>query len=267
MPKQKVNGINLFYVDEGEGEPLLMIPGHGGSSSLWNLQIYYFSQFYRVIAIDNRGAGQSDKPEAPYSMDMFDRDVHDQLAMLNIINPVNLMAASMGGIIAQAFIHNYPERVKKLILACSGVAAGDSHYTPMEQKILDQIYHPGETPKEKYTTLFKLFYHQDYLDANPNLVELVLSNNPDEQPKHAYEAQLEACMDDRPYYEWLQAIDVPTLIVHSKEDIIWPIENAYTLQKGIGDNARLHIIERAGHILFREKPEEFNLVVDAFLRE
>lgn len=267
MPYVHANGIKLHYIDEGEGETLVMIPGHGGSSGLWSYQIHYFKKFFRVISIDNRGAGVSDMPEGPYSMEMLAKDTSELLDAIGIGDPVYLMGASMGGIIAQAFIHDYPEKVKKLILVCSGVSAGVPEHTRTTPEILKVIQAPGKDHHQKLTNLYKVFYHSEYLKKTPKLVERALEKNPMMQPRHAYEAQLSACFDNRPYYAWLKDISVPTLVVHSHEDLIWPIQNAYTLVEGIGDNAHLHIIPEAGHILFREKPDEFNKVVHEFLSD
>lgn len=265
MPFYKANGINIHVEDIGDGEPLIMIPGLSGDSFLWRFQIDYFKDFFRVIAIDNRGAGKSDTPEEEYTMKMFAKDLNDLLDKMDIDDPINLMAASMGGIIAQSFIHDYPHRVKRLILACSGVSAGDPHYTMLDKNTYQKIENPGSTSEEKANSLVSIFYHKDFLKKNPDIANTYLERKRTPQPKHAYQAQLKACFDDRPYYEWLPDINIPTFIIHGNNDIIWPVQNAYTLLEGIGDNAEIYIMEKAGHILFHEKVEEFNKIVHDFL--
>lgn len=267
MPNIRVNGINLYYETSGKGEPLVFIPGLGGSTDLWLYQTQFFKERYQVITLDNRGAGRSDKPAGPYSMQEFSKDLHDLLDALDIDQPVNMVGASMGGLIAQAFMHDYPQRVKKLVLACTGVSIGDPHITLSTPAVQRRIANPGTTADEKVDTYLEVFYHADYVAAHPELRAFFLSRKVDAQPPHAYLAQLAACGDPRPYYQWLRDIKVPVLVMHADEDLVWPLQNARTLAEGIGSHAALYVMEKAGHIFMHEKPTEFNLALDAFLQK
>ena len=79
MPKARVNGIDLNYIEAGSGDPLLLIMGFGGDHLAWAFQMPVFAQKYRVIAFDNRGAGQSDVPDVPYTARMMAEDALDVL--------------------------------------------------------------------------------------------------------------------------------------------------------------------------------------------
>jgi pimeloyl-ACP methyl ester carboxylesterase len=267
MPKAHANGIDLYYEVSGEGEPLVFIPGLAGTTDLWLYQTSFFKDRYRVISLDNRGAGRSDMPDGPYSMQQFAKDLHDLLEVLEVNEPVNLVGASMGGLIAQAFIHDYPQRVKKLVLACSGVSGGDPHITFAAPEVAQRIGNPGATAEEKVQTYLDIFYHADFVAANPQLRQFFLSRKVDAQPPQAYQAQLAACSDPRPYYDWLADIQVPTLVMHGDEDLIWPLQNAHTLVAGTGGRAQLYVMEKAGHIFMHEQPLAFNQALDAFLRQ
>ena len=74
MPTIQINGIAEHYEIFGQGQPILFIHGLGSSSRDWEYQIDYFSKMYRVITIDVRGHGQSDKPPGPYSVPLFAAD-------------------------------------------------------------------------------------------------------------------------------------------------------------------------------------------------
>ncbi|MGB2856693.1 MAG: alpha/beta hydrolase, partial [Dehalococcoidia bacterium] len=74
MLTAKVGDLNIYYELHGKGEPLLLIMGYGANSRWWYPQITSFSQEYRVIAFDNRGTGQSDKPDIPYTIEMMAED-------------------------------------------------------------------------------------------------------------------------------------------------------------------------------------------------
>src|SRR2546425_13157049 len=99
MPKVTVNGIRMFYEETGGGEPLILIMGFGGDHLAWAFQVRALAEHYRVVTFDNRGAGQSDAPEPPYTI----RTMADDTAGL-IPAPrggrAHLRGASTGGHIA-----------------------------------------------------------------------------------------------------------------------------------------------------------------------
>ena len=265
MPKTKINGISINYEVNGKGKPLVFVPGLGGDSRLYAFQIPYFSNFYKTIVIDNRGAGESDKPQGPYTMKMLSDDLKGLLDTLNIDEKIYLVGASMGGLIAQSFMMDYPEKIEKLALACSGVSGIDPHYVPMDEIIYEKLSNSDATREERIDTIVDYFYHPDFILNHPDLKQNFLSYEV-KCPAHAYLAQLDACSDPRDYYGKLKNINIPTLIMHGKEDKIWPLRNAEILKEGVGDNAELYIMENAAHMLMQEKFELFNKTLHDFLK-
>lgn len=75
MPKVKVNGLEMFYIENGRGEPLVLIHGLGGDHKEWIMQVPVFSRKFRVIALDLRGHGEFQKVGEDYSLLMFAKDV------------------------------------------------------------------------------------------------------------------------------------------------------------------------------------------------
>ena len=77
MPHVQANGVRLFYQETGapDAPPLVLIMGWGGDHTAWALQAPAFAAGHRVIALDNRGAGQSDVPAAPYTIAGMAADV------------------------------------------------------------------------------------------------------------------------------------------------------------------------------------------------
>jgi len=115
MPKVKVNDLEMFYVESGQGEPLVLIHGLGGDHKEWIMQVPVFSRKFRVIALDLRGHGESQKVGEEYSLPMFAKDVVGLLDKLKI-DKAYFCGVSMGGAVALQIALNYPERVKKLVL-------------------------------------------------------------------------------------------------------------------------------------------------------
>jgi 3-oxoadipate enol-lactonase len=116
MPKVKVNDININYKVEGQGEPLVMINGINAARWSLLLQTRAFKKYYQVITFDNRGVGKTDKPDGPYTTKIMADDTIGLMDYL-AIDRANILGMSMGGAIAQELAINYPERVKKLVLA------------------------------------------------------------------------------------------------------------------------------------------------------
>lgn len=99
MPYLSVNNVKLHYQIHGEGEPLLFIHGLGSSIQDWENQITYFSPSFKVITLDLRGHGKSDKPNMPYSVPLFARDVMQLIERLQL-SKVHIVGHSLGGMIA-----------------------------------------------------------------------------------------------------------------------------------------------------------------------
>jgi len=113
-----VDGINIRYKVDGKGEPLILIMGFAAPRQAWFFQTRAFKKYYNVITFDNRGAafGKTDKPSEPYTIKTMADDTIGLMDCLGI-DKAHILGYSMGGIIAQELVINYPKRVKKLILA------------------------------------------------------------------------------------------------------------------------------------------------------
>jgi len=110
-----VNGIKICYDIHGDGEPILLIHGYSDRKEHWRAQLDTLSEEFKVIRMDNRTAGKSDRPKGEYSMEVYASDVAELMNFLNI-ERAHIMGHSMGGMIAQNFAILYPKKVNKLIL-------------------------------------------------------------------------------------------------------------------------------------------------------
>src|SRR5262249_19585046 len=110
MPKAQVNDINVYYEVHGEGEPLLLIHGLASRGDWFKLQIPALSERFRVIIFDNRGVGETDQPEGPYSIAQM---ADDSLGLLDAlgVESAGVFGVSMGGMIAQELVLRRPQRV------------------------------------------------------------------------------------------------------------------------------------------------------------
>lgn len=107
--------IELFYQEKGAGFPLILLHGNGEDHKYFKAQIDYFAKYYRVIAIDTRGHGNSPRGTAPFTISQFAEDLHRFMCTHNI-NKANILGFSDGGNIAMVFAMRYPNMVERLIL-------------------------------------------------------------------------------------------------------------------------------------------------------
>ena len=120
MPKLQVGDVGIYYQRVGPTRPpsLVLLMGWGGDHTAWAFQVPAFAAEFDVIALDNRGAGQSDAPDARYTIPGMADDVVGLLDQLGVRN-AHICGASMGGMIAQELALRYPERVLSLQLHCT----------------------------------------------------------------------------------------------------------------------------------------------------
>ena len=118
MPKASFGGTEIYYEVHGEGPPLLLVPGLGGTGNYWQPQIEEFSRDFQVIIHDHQGTGQSSRPEMTYSVEQMTRDLLGLMDHLNI-ERAHLLGHSTGGAIGQVMAIEHPDRIDKLVIYAS----------------------------------------------------------------------------------------------------------------------------------------------------
>lgn len=268
MPTAKVGDINIYYEDQGKGEVLLLIPGIGCDSTYWFRQIPAFSKKYRVIVVDNRGAGRSDKPDIPYTMGMLAADIAGLLDTIKV-DTVHVFGHSMGGMIAQHFVIGYPKKVRTLILGATicggphwvmGTLAG-AFMTWMAPDHLRTL-----TPRQAFQESLSFEFTQKFIDNNPALIEQhFIERTRYPTPPHVFARQGQA-VAGHDTYDRLPEIKVPTLVITGDTDGLFSIENSRLLASRI-PNAELVVLKNVAHSFIIEAAEEANKIVLGFLRK
>jgi pimeloyl-ACP methyl ester carboxylesterase len=264
MPHLKSNGVNLYYEEHGSGEPLVLIMGFTVSSIGWHWNVPAFAEDFRTIVFDNRGVGQSDKPDAPYSMQMFAEDTVGLLDGLNI-DKAHVFGISMGGMIAQEFALRYPQRVKTLILGCTNCGGPNAVLSkdPDVLNILNNIESVDVQQAALAMTKVAVtpWFMQKRMDILLQMNQMSIQHP---TPKHGMVRQMQA-IQGHDTYARLSLISMPTLVVTGKEDGLVPPENSLTLAQRI-PNADLVLLSNASHLFNVELPEATGEVVKSFIQ-
>ncbi len=166
-----VNGIKICYEMRGKGVPVILIHGFGVKKEEWIAQFVPLSEFFKVIRLDNRGAGKSDRPNEPYFMEMFADDVIGLMDFLKI-DKAHVIGWSLGGMIAEHVVIKYPQRIKKLILinTMAQWPPDKSGLEMYKNNQLERIKARVENPEEAYFNSAKMGFSREFLKelkANP----------------------------------------------------------------------------------------------------
>ncbi len=266
MPMVKVGDINVNYQVIGEGEALVLINGYGSDSRSWFLEIPTFSQEFQIVTFDNRGTGQSDKPDIPYTMEMMAGDVAGLFDAVGI-DAAHIYGVSMGGMIAQEFALRYPDKVISLILGCTNCGGRLSIRPDTEAMtfLFDVERMKRLTPEEGVRESLPFLFSQDFIDNNPVIIEQIVVQRVEYvTPLHSYMRQAQAIMG-HDTCDRLPHLNAPTLVIAGTADRLVPVENSRILASRI-PNAELVILENMGHGYIVEAAEEANKAILDFLR-
>jgi len=251
------DGVKLRYEIRGDGDPLALIMGFSGSSRGWGEPFLSgMEQRFRIVLIDNRGTGESDKPDSPWTMTDMADDVAAVLDHAKIAR-AHIYGISMGGMIAQQFALKHASRVRGLVLGCT--ATGMQHSAPTNpENIAKLMADPNKSPQEQARGAFSVACGTAFLNSKRGQDFI------DEQiadigkypitPAHTFTRQFEAIQGWDSYAE-LGQIKAPTLIFHGDDDKLLPHANAEILHARI-PGSKVHILKGIGHMFFWEAPEE-----------
>jgi len=265
MPRVRANDIELYYESQGAGKPLLLISGTGYTLWEWHRMVPILAVHFRVIAFDNRGMGQSEKPTGPYSADMLAADTAGLLDALGLEKAV-ICGHSMGGFIAQAMALQYPERVEKLILGATNF--GGPHHIPPTPEAVQVLTDVSSDPRTRFKNGLAVSTAPGWAERNPAMVqrwvEWRLANPIEPVPYRAQLAVGSSLLPEAASFEQrLPRLRVATLILSGAQDQVVPPENAALLARQIPDS-KVVIFPDAGHFFPIEIPEAASSAIVEF---
>ena len=274
----KLNGRSVNYVDQGHGEPLLLVHGFPLDHSMWQRQIDFFQSNFRVICPDLPGFGASEPmsgfgeltagvKSAGDSESLSMESLADWLvAFLNAIacvEPVNYCGLSMGGYIGWQFWRRHPSRLKSMIAANTRAANDDELVRRARHMAAAQVRVSGAQPVAD-AMIKKLFYlagDQDPLEIEyiAKVHQTIFTTDPG--VISAGQIGMSQRVDAT---GWLSEIAIPMLFIGGEFDSITPPAEMQS-NATAANNAPFETIPAAGHLTPLEQPDAFNLSVGQFL--
>ncbi len=266
-----VNNHRMAYLDAGEGHPVILIHGFGGSMWQWENQYSPLSRQFRVIIPDLIGSGISDKPDTVYSPEQL---LHFFLEFMDILEipQATLIGNSMGAGLAMAIALDHPHRVTNLILI-SGFPAqvADSVASPEFRRLLahrpplwlatigNQIAGRGTTER-----FLKEMVYKPSLISAPVIERSFRNRQRGDLLRPLYSLLDHLDNWEAQYGKRLNHISQPTLLLWGGHDRVFPIDVGKAL-KSLIPQAEWHIIPEAGHLPQWEQPQIVNPLISQFL--
>ncbi len=225
------NNANIFYSCYGSGIPLILLHGNMQDASYFKKQIDYFSQFYRVVAVDSRGHGKSEFGQVRLTLDMLSKDIENLMASLEIESAI-ILGFSDGGNIAIKLAFDNPKKIMAVI-------AISPNLTPEGLKKWVKI------PVELLYQLCRLLDSLQWFDKKAQVLSLML-----------HEPNMSSIE--------LNQIKIPLLILAGQNDFIH--KNHIQMIASELPNAKLTVIENSGHDLLITHADSANTHILSFLK-
>ncbi|MFX0071299.1 MAG: alpha/beta fold hydrolase [Candidatus Hermodarchaeota archaeon] len=275
----EINGIKICYDIHGEGDPVILIHGFSDRKEHWRAQLGDLSNHFKVIRLDNRTAGKSDRPEGEYSMKVFASDVAGLMDHLKI-EKAHIIGHSLGGMIAQNFAILYPNRVNKMVLinTLAGMTPpgvpSERGFELYKNSALAEVKAYQQDPLNTFLKASKASYSRQFhkkMVETPNykfhgiwsvndlIVEKTINGPTERDIEH-----LVAAFKTHNTYEKLHEIKKEVLIIAAEKDKSCPVSMNEKIHELIPDS-KFIVIKGAAHQSILEKPHEINKHIIDFL--
>jgi pimeloyl-ACP methyl ester carboxylesterase len=262
MPYIDANGVKLFYTDQGNG-PETIVFAHGllWSHKMFEAQVGFLKDKYRVIAYDHRGQGQSEA-KGPYDMEIVAEDAAELIKALGL-GSVHFAGLSMGGFVGMRVAARHPELIKTLILLETSSNAEPVENLPKYKALNGVVKWVGILPFVANQVL-PIMFAASWLSNPVNKEKIQRWKSELRSNKKSITGPVEGVIYRKGVEDELSKISCPTMIVVGDEDVATKPEKAKFIQMGISRSI-LHMITGAGHSSCIEKPTEVNRLIGDWL--
>jgi 3-oxoadipate enol-lactonase len=256
MPVLHINGADLYYETHGSGPAIVFAHGAGGNHLSWYQQVVHFRERYTCVTFDHRGFGRSLDARPVDERPRFDEDLAALIDHLEL-RDVCLVAQSMGGWTCLGYAVTHPQRVRALVMADT---AGGLTSPELQAARAEVQARRGNMP------LLSGAISEGFRKRDPRgafLYEQIFGLNPPREQALGSGTPMNRLSVS---VEQATALPMPVLFIEGDNDVLIPPEVIRVAQQHI-PGARLQMVADAGHSVYFERPDEFNRVLEAFLRE
>ncbi|MFW5948513.1 MAG: alpha/beta fold hydrolase [Halolamina sp.] len=264
MPIAHNGDVGLAYDREGPSDAptVVFVEGLGYGRWMWQFQRDPLSEAYDTIVFDNRGTGESDCPAGPYTIPEMAGDLETVLDDAGV-ESAHVVGASMGGMIAQRYTLDY-DRADSLALLCT--SHGGDHAVPVPPETQAFMFDVPDDADEREAIRYKMTpaVSDDFPEANPDLLERIVDWRLDSDASDTGRNAQVAAVQSFDAADELDALDLPTLVMHGTEDEVLPVGNVHALADRL-PHAELELFEGGSHLFFVEQAEDVTDRLRAFL--
>lgn len=264
MPQITVNGVDIFYTDQGFGDETIVF-SHGllWSHKMFADQIEFLQARFRVIAYDHRGQGQSEVT-GPFDMDTVAADAAELIRKL-CDGPVHFVGLSMGGFVGMRLAARFPELIKSLILLGTSANSEPVENLPKYKTLNGIVKWLGVVPPIA-NKVMKIMFADSWLNDPLNTQKIDFWKSELKANKRNVTGAVEGVIYRRGVEDELPGISCPTMVIVGDEDIATKPLKSKFIQMSI-PKSKLHRIIGAGHSSSIEKPKEVNRLIGDWLIE
>lgn len=256
MPIFNRNGTKLFYDDQGEGFPLLLLHGLTSNHQMFYKEIEFFKENFRVISLDSRGHGESDRPEQYTLSD----HVEDTIALLDHLklDSCHIIGVSMGSYIAQGVAIRIPQRVQKLVLVATKPCGAKSSMNELYEEYADEMEGMNALDKMNHATQYMFHNHKAVGKWLKETARKSRQLRMDERKSAA------AALKNFDFRDELGKIQAETMVISGKHDGLNPPEKGRETAVLIPNASHLEF-RKSGHAPNVEQEMLFLGIVENFL--
>lgn len=260
MPHADNRGVKIYYDSYGEGVPIVFLHPWTTNGGIWYFQAFRFARTNRVVVIDHRGHGRSDKPRSGYSIQEHASDVIAVLDAAGVKKAI-LVGNSIGGMIAMQVNLDHPGRVLGNLILSSGTGLGEG----MPKEAADAFRTNYEAT---FGALLEGAVSAKSKRERPEIVDVMKAHYLVESnfPRYVFDSSF---ADPNGVFNWnikdrLKTIKAPTLVIAGEEDQATPVAANQMLADNI-PGAAIRIVKDVGHFYQLERPMEFNEALREFV--
>ncbi|MGA7911677.1 MAG: alpha/beta hydrolase [Candidatus Dormiibacterota bacterium] len=265
MPTVRANNVNLYYEQQGTGEPLVLIPYLAADQACYAFQVGDYAKHFTCISVDLRGAGQSDKPDSPYSTELFADDVAAFMQAIGV-EKAHISGLSLGAAVGMCLASKHPEKVKTLSVH-SGWPKTDPFLKTVVETWQVMAKGLGSVPDMVIGGIFPWCFTPELYAAKPDYIKSLADfvRSRPVQPVDAFMRESDAVIK-HDCQAGLSRIKAPTQITFGRHDMVTSTRFADTLHGQI-KGSELHVFEDCSHAPIYENVAAFNQTTLAFLQK